>query len=199
MVQVFIKHQHQKRGRWSSSRVVLSVDASAGSITVPGAATKPITVAFEDVRIAVVEDNLAQAVIESIDEITDQIEHEINKIIIEDDEEAPDTSASQNNNNEQADIELTQDEPIVSSSSTPNTTGSSTDDELVDVPTLRRVPTVTENMDQLEASTDPVSSALEVGANIAVYCPLDDQYYPGTVQCYNSDGRHTIVYADEDV
>lgn len=55
MVQVYLKRVLEKRGRWSSPRVVLSIDPSAGSISVPGSANNQITVAFEEFRLAIVE------------------------------------------------------------------------------------------------------------------------------------------------
>lgn len=76
---MFVKHTHQKSGKLSAPRVVLSVDPSACSITVPGSGNAPITIAFEDVRIAINDDQLAHSVVESI-------EGEINKIVIEKDD-----------------------------------------------------------------------------------------------------------------
>lgn len=67
MVLVYRKHSHDKRGRWTAPGVDLSIDRSAASITGASSGRKDVTVAFENVRPAISEEQLALTVLESID------------------------------------------------------------------------------------------------------------------------------------
>lgn len=48
LVQVYILHGHEKRGKWSSPRAVNSVDSDSGIFTVPGSRVHKINAAIED-------------------------------------------------------------------------------------------------------------------------------------------------------
>ena len=83
LVRVCIKLQHEKRGKCTSAKPVLSYDKASGILTVPGKNGKKIKAAVEDVRFSIVHDELAvnyQDAIdtldiplgESVDEIPDQ-------------------------------------------------------------------------------------------------------------------------------
>lgn len=74
MVQVFVKLEKYKRGGWFSPRDVLSMDAESVVVTVPGAWKCTISAAIENVRPAVVEDDLSFLAQESIDALDDLIE-----------------------------------------------------------------------------------------------------------------------------
>lgn len=74
LVQVFVRKEKEKRGKWLSARAVLSTDVTAGSVTVPDSNGKNITAAVEDTRHAIVDDDLAASVVESIDLISDSID-----------------------------------------------------------------------------------------------------------------------------
>ena len=67
LVQVFIKLQHEKRGKWTSAKPVLSYDKASGIVTVPGQNSKTIKAAVEDVRFAISDDELAVKYQEAID------------------------------------------------------------------------------------------------------------------------------------
>ena len=56
---VFIKLQHGKRGKWSSTKPVLSYDKQSGSVTVPGQNGRTIKSSVEDVRFAITDNELA--------------------------------------------------------------------------------------------------------------------------------------------
>lgn len=47
MVQVYIIEGHEKHGKWISSRIVLSVDKSAGTVTIPGSNGHEIVASIE--------------------------------------------------------------------------------------------------------------------------------------------------------
>lgn len=71
----------KKTSNLSQPRVVLSIDPSADSITVPRASHILITVALENVRLAIVDEQMTLSVLEFIDQITAQIKDEIKLII----------------------------------------------------------------------------------------------------------------------
>lgn len=75
LVEVFIKRQHEKRGKWSPPRVVLSYDPSSRTITVPGSHGKTISSAIEDTRFAIQDNPLAIQIQQSIDQIDAELEH----------------------------------------------------------------------------------------------------------------------------
>lgn len=77
MVQVFIECAAEKRGMFSSTFVVVSVYPSAASITVPGVGHTPLNIAYEDVRLAILDEHLELSVLESMAKISDQIKEEI--------------------------------------------------------------------------------------------------------------------------
>lgn len=56
MVRVIVKNGNDKRGSWTSPRVILSIDHGGGFFTVPGCCGRRMSAAFEDVR-AVPGDN----------------------------------------------------------------------------------------------------------------------------------------------
>lgn len=78
-VQVFIKRDKEKRGRWLLPRIVLTYDRSVRTITVPGSNGKTISAAIEDTRPALADDSLAALVQEGIDrldtELSDSLDH----------------------------------------------------------------------------------------------------------------------------
>lgn len=79
-VQVFIKHHYEKGGRWSTPRIVLSVYSNTGAITVTGSSNSTLIVVFEYVRLAIMDEHLADSVLNSIDDMTYKIEEELNII-----------------------------------------------------------------------------------------------------------------------
>ena len=77
MFEIYIKRQHEKRGKWSSPRVVLSYDPSSRTITVPGAHEKTISSAIEDTRFAIQDDPFAIQIQQSIDQLDTDLENVI--------------------------------------------------------------------------------------------------------------------------
>jgi len=74
LVQVFIKLEKEKRGKWSSPRPILTFDKPSGIVTVPGSNGKVIKAAIEDTRHAIYENSLAKTIQEAIDELSIAIE-----------------------------------------------------------------------------------------------------------------------------
>ena len=81
LFQVYIKLQHEKHGKSSNPKPVISYDKMSGTITVPGQNGKKLTAAVEDIRFAITDNELAlkyqeandimaTALNESIDSIT---------------------------------------------------------------------------------------------------------------------------------
>lgn len=69
LVQVFVQSGNEKRGTWSSPRQVLSIYTQARSVIVPGRAGISVCAAMEDVRAALDENELANAIQDSIDQL----------------------------------------------------------------------------------------------------------------------------------
>jgi len=80
LVQIYIKKQHEKRGKWSSPKPVLSFDTKSQTITVPGSNGRKIRSAIEDVRHATGENDFARIVQESIDQLDDLVQSSIQDI-----------------------------------------------------------------------------------------------------------------------
>lgn len=69
LVQIYFKEKDQKRGRWLSTRTVLSHDPDSGLVTVPGSNGKKIHAVVEDVRLAITDDDLSAHIVESNDKL----------------------------------------------------------------------------------------------------------------------------------
>lgn len=83
MVQVFIKRDHEKRGKWTSPKLVLSYDKSSGIVTVPGTSGHTIKAAIEDVRLAITNSDLATSIQEAMDTLTLVVDNAIDDTITE--------------------------------------------------------------------------------------------------------------------
>ena len=73
MVQVYVRTGKEKRGKWLSPRTALSIDRTAGTVTVAGSNGRKIVAAVEDTRLAVVDSDLASAVVESLDTLNENL------------------------------------------------------------------------------------------------------------------------------
>lgn len=88
LVQIYVKNQHQKRGKWSSSKVVLSYDKESGTVTVPGKNGCEVRAAVEDVRPACKEDTLEAFIQEAMDQMADTLDSLIDEKCSYDNREA---------------------------------------------------------------------------------------------------------------
>ena len=68
-VQVFIKLQNEKRGKWSSPNPVLSYDRKSGTVILPGKNGRKINAAIEDILLAIRDNDLAIKYQESIEKL----------------------------------------------------------------------------------------------------------------------------------
>ena len=84
-VQIFVKNDQGKFGKWLSARPVIKIDVNAGSVTVPGSKGHTITAAFEDTRHAIIDDDLAELVQTAIDDIDSQLDEIISSESISED------------------------------------------------------------------------------------------------------------------
>lgn len=172
-VQIYVKNQPHKRGRWLSHRPVLSIDLDAETVTVPGSHGHTIKAAFEDTRIVNIDDDLVKSIIESIDEIDDRIESSI--------------ISTENDTNGQLHYNISS-----SGESAKNVNRNFIQDSIV-----KR----TESRDFANtnhADTD-YSPQPNTGDSIEVYWPEDEQYYRGTVHEITPDNEHVIHYDDGDI
>ena len=86
IVEVFQHSQHEKRGKWSAPKPILSVNFNSRSVTVPGKASKELTIALENLRPALPEDIFAHAVqtgIDELDELLADIQAESTEVNVE--------------------------------------------------------------------------------------------------------------------
>ena len=74
LVQVFIKDSKEKRGKWSTPKIVLDTDIAMRTVSVPGKMGKKVRAAFEDIRPAIKEDTFAATVQEAIDNLSTNID-----------------------------------------------------------------------------------------------------------------------------
>lgn len=93
LVEIFIKTGKQKRGNWSSPRVVLKFDPESWTVMVPSSNGRTIKAAVEDVRLAVNEEAFASLVREGNDRLDNSIEEMLNEIQI--------NSVQENSNSEE--------------------------------------------------------------------------------------------------
>eukprot|EP00171_Calliarthron_tuberculosum_P022021 IDg22021t1 len=81
LVQIHVKLQNQKKGKWSSNKPVLSYDHDSRTVTVPGSKGKTVQAAIEDVRPALSNDILVNEVQESLDIMNNEIEDALSEMI----------------------------------------------------------------------------------------------------------------------
>lgn len=80
LVEIYIKQDKQKRGKWLSPRVILDFDPSTSSVTVPGSNGRTIRAAIEDVRHALSDVLFASIVRKANDEIDADIQEIVEQI-----------------------------------------------------------------------------------------------------------------------
>lgn len=84
-VQVFFKAQFDKRGKWSSPRIVLSYNKNTGTVTVPGKNSRKIQATVEDLRLALPENSLSNTIKEGIDTIARSLDECMDTVSVDDD------------------------------------------------------------------------------------------------------------------
>lgn len=87
IVEIYIKKQNYKRGKWSGPKAVLALDPVTGTVTVPGANGRKDRAAAEDVRISVANSDLSSKIQESLDIMDDLLEEATDNIGDNDDAE----------------------------------------------------------------------------------------------------------------
>ena len=80
IIQIFIREQKDKRGKWSVPKVILDFDRNSGTVAVPGKNGKTIKAAIEDVRPALPENTLASAVQDGIDTLSRSLDDVIDQL-----------------------------------------------------------------------------------------------------------------------
>lgn len=106
VVQIFVHHEHQKRGTWSEAQPVLKYDPKSRTVTVAGSKGRYRKAAVEDVRHAIDNIDLAVEIQNAIDVLTHEIEGTVDDMI-PDDDILDDTPASNLDDSSNADFEET--------------------------------------------------------------------------------------------
>eukprot|EP00171_Calliarthron_tuberculosum_P001315 IDg1315t1 len=97
-VQVYIKRENEKRGKWSSPKPVLEYDKISHTVSVPGNNGRKIRAAVEDTRVAIQDNALAVAVQEAIDTLNFTLDNSIDSLIS--------TTSMENTESPELDLEL---------------------------------------------------------------------------------------------
>ena len=184
LVQVYVKRGKEKRGRWLSPRQVISINTDAGMLSVPGAAGRQISVAFEDARAAHVQSEITDMIQESIDKLDNGIEEILS---------TPDATSyndqiqnsSQDLSTDHLHINNYDDNEYHISSDNDDENSHISDDEDVSP--------------EPEIVTPPQNDLPSVGDRVEIFWPIDNAFYKGSVSELTPDGKHVIVYDDEDV
>ena len=88
MVEIYIHGKNNKRGEWSLPKTIIKIDKEGTNIFVPGKSGKTICAAYEDVRIAVGENEFSKIIAKALDDIDEQIDMDSdNQIIMGDQDE----------------------------------------------------------------------------------------------------------------
>ena len=80
MVEVFVKHSNEKRGKWSSPKTVLSYDHNTRTVVLPGRNGRTIQAAIEDIRPSLSDNTLAVSIKDLMDDLDDEIDNEIESV-----------------------------------------------------------------------------------------------------------------------
>ena len=86
IVQVFVKLQHEKSGKWTNPKPVLNYDKQTGIVEVPGQNGRKIKAALEDVRFAVTDNEFAIKYQETVDSLDVSLGYSMDSIT----DESPD-------------------------------------------------------------------------------------------------------------
>lgn len=81
LVEVYQKEQHEKRGKWSAAKPILSINKDARSVSVPGKTGNEVSAAIEDVRPAIPQKGFAQHVQDGIDTLNELLQETYNGLI----------------------------------------------------------------------------------------------------------------------
>lgn len=174
LVDVFIKLSHQKRGKWTGPKKVLSVNLEAQSITYAGKRGKKCTTALEDVRVAIENGSLAKHIQLANNELDNLINENTDSI------ESSNDSIIENRSSEE-ETEIVHEEPEIVH-------------EINIVPEVEHEANMSEESEPAQI-LDNVS--LEVGNRVKVFWPDDNRFYEGTIVRNNSrTGTHTVEYDD---
>ncbi len=186
MVQIYAKDGNAKYGKWLSARPVISIDTQAGSVTVPGSSGKTITAAFEDTRHAIIDDNLASIISESIDKIDDSIDDLLDGPQYEVDEEnkldytyKSGFDADFSDINENITTSINEDDSEAQAKNADNISSGANDDQ-----------------SSGHTLTNEEMPQPKEGDRIQVFWPLDNRYYTGTVSKIGRLGKVNVTYDD---
>lgn len=168
MIEVYHKTGMNKRGVWSTPKIVLSIDHDARSVTVPGRAGKRSTVALEDIRKSLPEDSFEETNQLSLDKLEESIEDELLRKSDHDNKDIKLDSG--NNDNDVRKQENKNDVQIVSEDADFSGSGS--------------------------IMNSKQNKQVERGDRIEGFWPLDDKYYSGMVKHMHKNGEVTVLYDD---
>ena len=169
MVEIYRKVN--KKGIWSEPKQILSINHEGRYLTVPAKKGSHYTVGIEDVRKSIENNDLSQLVSDSIDKLDNEI------LDITDD---PTTIPNHTNIfNNQRKSHMNQNKNLKSNNKNSHMT-------------------IFEEPRYGDSETEVEIDLPQIGDQISVYWPLDDQFYNGTVKKIN-DNQFTINYNDGDV
>lgn len=74
LVEVYISDGKNKRGKWSSPRIVTNCDHKNGTVTVPGTTGRVVQAALKDIRHGIIDESFARVVRDTNDQLDLSIE-----------------------------------------------------------------------------------------------------------------------------
>lgn len=174
LIEVYQNTGMNKKGVWSTPKIVLAVDPESRTVTVPGKSGHKVTVAVEDIRLALPEESFAETIQISLDKLNESIEDELytqddtNQIC----EESKNCSMHEMTNSETTN----QHNNVTICNEDADFSGSGINAESID--------------------TEQTTHLLKRGDQVEVFWPLDDTFYSGTVKHMHNNGEITVLYDD---
>lgn len=181
----------KKRGKWTSSRAIISIDSESRTVSVPGSKGKIIKTAFEDVRTAIDNESFAYLLHKANDNLDEDVEHLTNQ----EHNDAPPHRSIHDKNNDHGQIDSHHHfEPSYegdgSNQISPDETSSSQATK-----TAQEESIFDPANNDGDMSNDVASLQLEVGDNVEIIWLLDNCFYSGAVAKQENDNK-TVVYYD---
>lgn len=184
LVQVYVKQGKERRGKWWSPRQVININNDDRMLSVPGTAGLQIVVAFEDARAAHVQSEITYMITDSTDNLDYRIENILStstEISIDDhiqnSSEELSTDQLQINNNDVGEYSILSDN----------------DDEHTNTSNVEDVSPQPETLPPFENYLPSGGDRLEI------FRTMENVYYKEPVFELTPNGKHAIVYGDEDV
>lgn len=180
LVEIYVKKPNQKRRCRTAPRVVIDFKLENGTVTVPGAQKQTLKAAFEDVRLALGDDDFFANLVRNANDEPDQ---NIERLMQKTDDESPELPT------DTTDSRMFEhcfgfDDPTNVTSTTHTT-----------AETLNSIDAPKDGEGVNNDAAVAVNDEPDVEDSVDVYWPLDNAYYPYMI-AEEQDNHKTVVYHD---